>query len=41
MSATYQISRAERMVNATFKGLTTLLCRVEADQLKRCLPTAH
>jgi 1-acyl-sn-glycerol-3-phosphate acyltransferase len=35
MSATYHISRTERMINATFKGLTTLLCRVDADQLKR------
>lgn len=34
MSATYQISRTERMLNATFKGITSLLCRVEADQLK-------
>jgi 1-acyl-sn-glycerol-3-phosphate acyltransferase len=38
MSTTYQISRTERMLNATFKGLTTLLCRVDADQLKR-VPT--
>lgn len=35
MSATYQISRTERMLNATFKGLTSLMCRVEAEQLKR------
>jgi 1-acyl-sn-glycerol-3-phosphate acyltransferase len=38
MSATYQISRSERMLNATFKGLTSLMCRVEAEQLKR-IPT--
>jgi 1-acyl-sn-glycerol-3-phosphate acyltransferase len=38
MGATYQISRAERMVNATFKGLTAMLCRIEADQLKRVPP---
>lgn len=38
MSTAYQISRTERIVNATFKGLTTLLCRVDADQLKR-VPT--
>jgi 1-acyl-sn-glycerol-3-phosphate acyltransferase len=35
MSATYPISRSERMLNATFKGLTSLMCRVEAEQLKR------
>jgi 1-acyl-sn-glycerol-3-phosphate acyltransferase len=35
MSAMYQISRTERMLNATFKGLTSLICRVQADQLKR------
>jgi 1-acyl-sn-glycerol-3-phosphate acyltransferase len=35
MSAMYQISRTERMLNATFKGLTSLMCRVQADQLKR------
>jgi 1-acyl-sn-glycerol-3-phosphate acyltransferase len=34
MSATYQISRTERLLNATFKGLTTLMCRIDADQLK-------
>lgn len=34
MSTTYQISRTERMLNATFKGITTLMCRVKADQLK-------
>ena len=38
MSETYQISRAERMINTTFKGLTALLCRVDADQLNR-IPT--
>ena len=38
MSATYPISRTERMLNATFKGLTSLMCRVQADQLKR-VPT--
>jgi 1-acyl-sn-glycerol-3-phosphate acyltransferase len=38
MSTTYQISRSERMLNATFKGLTSLMCRVEAEQLKR-VPT--
>jgi len=35
MSDIYQVSRTERMLNATFKGLTALLCRVDADQLKR------
>jgi len=35
MSANYQISRTERMLNATFKGLTSLMCRVQAEQLKR------
>ena len=35
MSAAYQISRTERMINATFKGLTALLCRVDAEQLKQ------
>jgi 1-acyl-sn-glycerol-3-phosphate acyltransferase len=35
MSATYPISRTERMLNATFKGLTSLMCRVQAEQLKR------
>ena len=35
MSDAYQLSRAERMLNITFKGLTALLCRVDADQLKR------
>ncbi len=34
MNTTYQISRTERMLNATFKGLTALMCRVKADQLK-------
>jgi len=38
MSEIYQVSRTERMLNATFKGLTALLCRVDADQLKR-VPT--
>ena len=35
MNATYQVSRAERVVNATIKGLTIMLCRVKAEQLKR------
>jgi 1-acyl-sn-glycerol-3-phosphate acyltransferase len=35
MSATYQVSRTERMLNATFKGLTALLCQVDAEQLKQ------
>jgi 1-acyl-sn-glycerol-3-phosphate acyltransferase len=34
MNTTHQISRSERMLNATFKGLTTLMCRVQAEQLK-------
>jgi 1-acyl-sn-glycerol-3-phosphate acyltransferase len=38
MSAIYQVSRTERIINATCKGLTALLCRVDADQLKR-MPT--
>jgi 1-acyl-sn-glycerol-3-phosphate acyltransferase len=38
MSAAYQVSRTERMINATFKGLTAMLCRIEADQLKRVPP---
>ena len=35
MSSPYQISRTERMLNATFRGLTAMLCRVDAEQLKR------
>jgi 1-acyl-sn-glycerol-3-phosphate acyltransferase len=38
MSTSYQISRTERMLNATFKGLTSLMCRVQAEQLKQ-VPT--
>lgn len=35
MNAPYQVSRAERVLNATFKGLTALLCRVDAEQLSQ------
>jgi 1-acyl-sn-glycerol-3-phosphate acyltransferase len=38
MTIPERATHAERMINATFKGLTNLLCRIEAEQLKQIPP---